>query len=482
MKPVTAPRFIFLILVSFSTVISAWGDTLDEIRTRGVLLWGGDAEGGAPYTFPDPQNPNRLIGFEVEIAEELASRLGVQQKMVQTPWSTLPQALLRGDFDIILNGLEVTPERQQRVLFTRPYYQFQEALMIRKESQDIDGLEDLVGRRVGTLSGALAQQILEQFPGIDTVLYDDNVSPYRDLALGRLDGVLMDFPIAHYYGEKVPGLKYAGETYGEGQYAIAVRPDDHRLLDTLNALLMEMEGDGSLSRILRRWGLEGDSDVQFQGETSSVLTYLPLLGQAALMTIFLSVVSMLLAVALGLLLCLGRVYGPRPISLLFLAYIELFRGTPLLLQLLVIYFGLPSLGLAFPAWLAGIVGLTLNYAAYEAEIFRGALSSVPGGQMEAALALGLSRRMSIRHVILPQALRVSIPASTNDFIALFKDSSLCSVIGVVELTKQFNILAISTWRVMELGLLTGLLYLMMSYPLSVAARRWERRLARGRRY
>lgn len=461
--------------------IPAFGDTLDEIRKRGVLLWGGDAEGGAPYTFPDPQDPNRLIGFEVEIAEELASRLGVEQRMIQTPWSTLPQALLRGDFDIILNGLEVTPERQQRLLFTRPYYHFQEALMVREDSREIEDLDDLVGRRVGTLKGALAQQILEEVAGINTVLYDDNVSPYRDLALGRLDGVLMDFPIAHYYGEKVPGLRYAGQAYGEGQYAIAVRPDDQLLRDTLDAILSEMESDGALSRILRNWGLEGDQSIQFKGRTSSILTYLPLLGQAALMTVFLSIVSMVLAVGLGALLCLGRVYGPRFISGLILAYIELFRGTPLLLQLLVIYFGLPSLGLAFPAWLAGIIGLTLNYAAYEAEIYRGAMTSVPGGQMEAALSLGMSRRMSIRHIILPQALRVSIPASTNDFIALFKDSSLCSVIGVVELTKQFNILAISTWRVMELGLLTGFLYLMMSYPLSVVARRWEARLGRGRR-
>lgn len=461
--------------------VSSFGDTLEDIRNRGVLLWGGDAEGGAPYTFPDPQDPNRLIGFEVDIAEELASRLGVEQRMVQTPWSTLPQALTRGDFDIVLNGLEVTPERQQRLLFTRPYYRFQEALMVREDSQDIEDLGDLAGRRAGTLKGALAQQILQEVPGINIILYDDNVSPYRDLALGRLDGVLMDFPIAHYYGEKVPGLRYAGRAYGEGEYAIAVRPEDQRLRDTLNVLLSEMESNGTLARILSDWGLEGDQSVQFQGRSSSLVNYLPLLGQASLMTVFLSVISMALAVVIGMLLCLGRVYGPRLLSGLILAYIELFRGTPLLLQLLVIYFGLPSLGLAFPAWLAGIIGLSLNYAAYEAEIYRGAITSVPGGQMEAALSLGMSQRMSIRHVILPQALRVSIPASTNDFIALFKDSSLCSVIGVLELTKQFNILAISTWRVMELGLLTGLLYLLMSYPLSVIARRWEVRLARGRR-
>ncbi len=473
-------RLVPLLLCFHALLRPAAADALDDIQRRGELLWGGDAEGGAPYSFPDPENPDRLIGFEVDIAAELARRLGVGQRMVQTPWSTLPQSLLRGDFDIILNGLEVTPERRAYIDFTLPYYEFHLALTVAEEDRQIRGLADLAGKRVATLKGTLAQQTLERIPGVQLLLYEDNVSPYRDILNQRADAVLMDYPIAHYYGEKIAGLKYAGRSFGSGFYAAGVRKEDSRLRDVLNTLLEEMRGDGTLDAILNRWGLIGEEEVQFEASREPLTTYLPLLGKAAVMTVFLSTVSMAWAVALGWAVCLLRLYGPWAVSKSAVAYVELFRGTPLLLQLLVIYFGLPSLGLAFPAWAAGIIGLSLNYASYEAEIYRGAIAAVPKGQIEAALSLGMPRRTAVRHVVLPQAFQISLPASTNDFIALFKDSSLCSVIGVVELTKQFNILAISTWRIIELGVLTGLLYLAMSYPLSLAARRLELRLARGK--
>jgi len=463
----------FVLIFSF-VGCTALGDTLDEIRKRGNLRWGADLEGGAPYIFPDPANPKKVIGFEVEIAGEIARRLGVTQMPVQTPWDEIPQALRRGDFDIALNGIEVTPIRRQFIDFTTPYYHFSESLMVRQSDKTTSRLEDLKGRKVGTLKGTLADEILRRIPEIRVVSYDGQVEPYKDLALGRLDGVLLDDPISRYYGELVPGLRYAAKNIGSGEYAIGVRKEDDRLLQQLNQILSSMQSDGSLASILKSWGLEqSSSQITRHPYTASISIYIPLLVRAAGMTLFLSVFSMALAVAAGVLLCLGKSYGPVLIRSLASGYIEFFRGTPLLLQLLVIYFGFPVIGINLPAWVAAVLGLGLNYAAYEAEIYRGGILSVPGGQMEAALSLGMSPALAIRKIILPQALRVSLPASTNDFIALFKDSSLCSVIGVVELTKQFNILAVSTWRVMELGTLTAVLYLAMSYPLALTARRLE---------
>ncbi|HEY2932552.1 MAG TPA: ABC transporter substrate-binding protein/permease [Acidobacteriota bacterium] len=454
-------------------------DTLEEIRKRGNLRWGADLEGGAPYVFPDPANPRKSIGFEVDIANQIARRLGVSQTPVQTPWDEIPQALRRGDFDIALNGIEVTPIRGQFIDFTVPYYHFSESLMVRQSDQTTSRLEDLKGRKVGTLKGTLADEILRRIPEIRVVSYDGQVEPYKDLALGRLDGVLLDDPIARYYGEAVPGLRYAAKGIGSGEYAIGVRKGDARLLNQLNQILNSMQADGSLVSILKSWSLDQTSgQVTRRAYTASLWIYLPLLVRAAGMTLFLSIFSMTVAVAAGVLLCLGKTYGPVIIRSLASGYIEFFRGTPLLLQLLVIYFGFPVIGINLPAWIAAVLGLGLNYAAYEAEIYRGGIQSVPGGQMEAALSLGMPQSLAIRKVILPQALRVSLPASTNDFIALFKDSSLCSVIGVVELTKQFNILAVSTWRVMELGVMTAVLYLAMSYPLALVARRLEAMLRR----
>jgi polar amino acid transport system substrate-binding protein len=135
-------------------------------------------------------------------------------------------------------------------------------------------------------------------------------------------------------------------------------------------------------------------------------------------------------------------------------------------------------GLALPAIVAAILGLAMNYSAYESEIYRAGLKAVPAGQFEAALALGMTKWQSLRHVLVPQAVRIVMPPVTSDFIALFKDTSVCSAITVIELTKRYSVLALSTGRIAELAIVTALLYLAMSWPLSLLSRWFERRLER----
>jgi polar amino acid transport system substrate-binding protein len=144
-----------------------------------------------------------------------------------------------------------------------------------------------------------------------------------------------------------------------------------------------------------------------------------------------------------------------------------------MLQLYAIFFLLPKVGLALPALVAAVAGLALNYSAYEAEIYRAGLKAVPPGQFEAALSLGMTKWQALRHVIVPQAVRLVMPPVTNDFIALFKDTSVCSVITVVELTKRYSVLALSTGRIVELAIVTALLYLAMSWPLALLSRWFE---------
>jgi polar amino acid transport system substrate-binding protein len=162
------------------------------------------------------------------------------------------------------------------------------------------------------------------------------------------------------------------------------------------------------------------------------------------------------------------------------AYVELVRGTPLMLQLYFVFFFLPELGIRVPALATAILGLALNYGAYESEIYRAGLSAVPAGQLEAAVALGMRPLQALRRVVVPQALRTSLPPMVNDFIALFKDTSVCSVVTVVELTKEFSVVSQSSGRILELMAVTGLLYLLMSLPAAGFARRLERKLETGR--
>jgi polar amino acid transport system substrate-binding protein len=208
---------------------------------------------------------------------------------------------------------------------------------------------------------------------------------------------------------------------------------------------------------------------------------------AAGYTVLLAVTSFPLAMLLGLLVAVGRVYGPWIVRAPLAVYVEVLRGTPLLLQLFVIFYLPAQLSkldgwewvavLSVNKWVAGILGLALNYSANEAENYRAGILAVPRGQMEAALSLGMTPLTAIRLVILPQAFRIVIPPVTNDFIALFKDTAVCSTIMIVELTGLYSAYKVYPNLVLELAVAVGLLYLLMSYPTSVLARRLERRLA-----
>lgn len=478
-------RRVLPLLVLLAAAASSAGDAWDRVQKTGELRWGCDVTGGAPYTFPDPNTPDKIIGFEVDIMDAVARRLGVRVRMVLVPWDQLVPALTRGDFDLALNGLEITQERRDAIDFTIPYYYFSQRITVRRGAGfSPASLDDLRGRRVGTLSASLAQSLMEEQGGITVVPYPSPVEVYKDLELGRTAAALLDVPIAAWYAGANPKLENVGEPIGEGVYAGGLRKDSPRLTAALDAAFKEMVLSGELEAIYRKWHMwtEGQDKLKRALEEdhasharSASRRYAPMLLKGAAVTLILSISSMILAVLAGFGLCLGKLYGARPVKALCNAYIEVVRGTPLLIQLYLLYYGLPNLGIQLNAFTAAVLGMGLNYAAYEAEIYRAGLLSVPKGQDEAARSLGLTGPETLWHVILPQAARTILPPSTNDFIALFKDTSLVSIITVSELTRAYNVGATATYKFMELGLLTAGLYFLMSFPLSMWSRRMEKK-------
>jgi len=215
------------------------------------------------------------------------------------------------------------------------------------------------------------------------------------------------------------------------------------------------------------------------GVAKLITNFLPLFLRGTWLTIEISVLSMVLATGLGLSLALLRLYGPWWLARCVVGYVEFMRGTPLLIQLFFIYYGLPQIpyvGVELPALSAAILGVGLNYAAYEAEIYRSGIMAIPRQQMEAGLALGLSRAQVIRLIILPQALRLVVPPVTNDFVALFKDTSIVSILAISELTMTFRSASMATGRYVEFAALTALIYFALAYPLSKFARRLEAKI------
>lgn len=495
---------IVLLLVPITT--RAGDGSLARVQSAGVLRWCLDAEGGAPYVFADPGDPNRNIGFEVELVDALAARLGVRVVEVQGAWPQLIELVVRGDCDVALNGIELADEKRRVVGLSRPYYAAPERLTIRRGDVDAPRtMDELKGRAVGTLPTSLAERILVR-AGARVATYDGGQDQlYDDLRHGRIQAVLLDEPVTKYYGAIVPELEVLDVDFGEVRYVAALRLSDRALTEAIDSALGALAEDGSLRAIYERWGLWNARTAALLGQEPAPTTTIapaweawraangqlpPLLerlteryprllamfGKAALVTLGLSIAAMLLAVVLGVVLALARVYGPRPVRWGAIGYVELFRGTPLLIQLTMIYFGLPELGVTLDPFVAGWLALGLNYAAAEAENYRAGLASVPAGQVEAARVLGLSRTQTLVHVVGPQAVRVALPPTTNDFIALLKDSSLVSLVTLTELTKTYTTLASAMRDHLGLGLVVAAWYLAIGLPFAVLARRLEARL------
>lgn len=485
------PVLVFASVAVVALIPGCAGSTASAGRR--VLRWGGDAEGGAPFVEADPADPSKVRGFDVEIAGMIANGLGAKPQFIQVAWASIEQSAERGDFEIGLSGVEDSPALRERSSVSIPYYEFREVLAVRPgDKERFKRLSDLSRHRVATLGSTQAYQILlaeQAKSGVIPVSYDDDVHPYADLVAGRVDAVLLDNIIAERSLRRSGGFAIQEEPVAIGHYVAVLAKRNAALRDSVDDVIRARMRDGSLEKTFRAWDVWSDGEGQYFARAlaaardttiastqprRSLFTYVPSLLRAAAITLVLSFLAMSLAVLAGAGIAAGRVYGGPLVRLLFTGYVEVVRGTPVLLQLFVLYYGLSSV-VRLPAFLAAVLGLGLNYAAYESEIYRSALQAIPRSQLEAARTLGLSEFQIFRLVRAPQALRLALAPMTNDFVALLKDSSLVSVITVVELTKQTAIYATNVGSWVVPGILCAAIYLAFSLPLTRVARGLEQR-------
>jgi len=206
----------------------------------------------------------------------------------------------------------------------------------------------------------------------------------------------------------------------------------------------------------------------------------PLLA-GLLLTVELTFAVILLSLPFALLVTLGRMSRIAPLRWVIKGYIEAIRGTPLLLQLIYIYYVLPEIGMRLSAFAAGVIGLTLNYSAYISEVYRSGIQAIGRGQHDAAAALGMTHALAMRRIILPQAIRIVIPSLGNYFISLFKDTALCSVVSIQEVVFTAQILAARSFQYFTLYTVVGVMYFAVSFPAARLVGYLERVTRRGYR-
>ncbi|MCC5895415.1 MAG: ABC transporter substrate-binding protein/permease [Alkalibacterium sp.] len=460
------------------------GSALQRVQDEGVLVVGTSAD-FPPFEFYAVVDGERqVVGMDMMIAQKVADDLGVELQIQDIGFDSLLPALEARNVDVVIAGMTPTAERRRSVDFSDIYFQTFQNIMVRAEDQDVyDSIESLSGLTVGVQSGSLQEELANQIPDAQIMSLTDLNDLLLALKTNRIEAIVMQGPNAVAHAENDSDLHtFVGdfELDDDDQgSAIAFRPGEDSLVEAVNESLAEIEEQNLTEEYLAEAGeymaqteLDEDGEEIEEGFVSSYWEYF---WDGTLITLLISALGVIFGLIMGSLLALMRLSKRVLIRFPATAYVEFVRGTPLLIQVMFIYF---ASGMFFnlPALTAGIIAVSLNSGAYIAEIIRGGINSVNKGQDEAARSLGMSKKQTMRHIVFPQALKNIWPALGNEFITIIKESSIVSVIGVGELIFQTRVVrSISFQGILPL-FVTMLIYFVLTYTLTKLLNFYEGRM------
>jgi L-cystine transport system substrate-binding protein/L-cystine transport system permease protein len=457
----------------------------DRLSSSGVLRVG--TEGTyAPFSFQDPAT-GQLAGYDVDVARAVGERLGKNVEFVQTPWDSIFAALEANRFDVVANEVTITPERKSKYDLSVPYSVGEGVVITRANDNSITSLDDLKGKTVGaTITSNWAQ--ISRDAGAKLAPVEGFTQAITLLNQGRVDAVVNDsIAFYAYQAETKDESVKIGATIGEkSEQAFAARKNSG-LLPELNKALDDLKADGTLAAISQKYlkanatGAPAPDGVEPGHRSVWKLigdNLWPLAKAAITKTIPLTIISFVIGLVIALVVALGRLSKNPVVCNIARFYISIIRGTPLLVQLFIIFFALPQLGIKLEPFPAAVIAFSLNVGGYAAEIIRSAIQSIPKGQWEAAQTIGLNYTGALRRIILPQATRVAVPPLSNTLISLVKDTSLASTILVTELLRTAQIAAAPTFEFFALYGTAAVYYWVICLVLSFGQSRLERRLER----
>lgn len=434
----------------------------------------------APFEFQDTSGD--FVGIDMDLLAAIAEREGFTYTLRPLGFNAAIQAVQANQVDGMIAGMTITDEREKVFDFSDPYFESGIQMAVAESNDTVTSYEDLAGQSVavktGTEGAAFAESIEDEY-GFSTVTFDDSASMYDEVRTGNSVAVFDDYPVLAYGITQGNGLKTVTPKEVGGSYGFAVNQGQNpELVAMFNEGLAELKADGTYDEILETY-LGEQATTEDTSFLSLLVTTMPVLLGGLKLTVILTIASLAIAIVLGLIFGFFRVSHSRVLRGIGVGYVDVFRGTPLLVQAFFIYFGIPAvLDITISAIAAGIITLGLNAGAYMAEIIRGGIESVDKGQMEAARSLGLSYKTSMRKVVLPQAVRTMTPSFINQFVITLKDTSILSVIGIAELTQTGKIIIARNLESFNMWLIVGAMYFVIIMLLTKLSNRLEKRIAR----
>lgn len=501
MKRLLAVVLMAVMLVGFFDV----SRTVYAKNDDTTLIVGFDAE-FPPYGYKDDNG--EYVGFDLDLAAEVCKRRGWELVKQPIDWNSKDMELSSGSIDCIWNGFTMNG-RENKYTWSVPYVDNSQVIIVKKDS-NITTLEDLVGKIVvvQTDSSALAAftgegatqeniELCKSFEELQQVA--DYNSAFMNLESGMVDAICMDIGVAQYQ-VKSRGTEYVilEEQVSSEAYGIGFKLGNEKLRNEVQETLREMEEDGTFASIAQEWGVTDcicleksfeDLDANgglMDGEMNAglndkldVVSIITQLGQGMLATLAIFFLTLLFALPLGLVVMFLRTARFKPIQWIAKLYISIMRGTPLMLQLLVVFFGPYYLfGWNMPNYYrfyAVILGFSLNYAAYFAEIYRSGIQSIPIGQREATMVLGYSKTQTFGKIIFPQMVKIVMPSVTNEVITLVKDTSLAFALAYTEMFTLAKQIAAAETSIVPV-FVAGVFYYVFNFLVAFVMERIEKRL------
>lgn len=431
----------------------------------------------APFEFESQEG--KFVGIDVELLEAIAKEEGFDYQLKRLGFNAAVQALESGQADAVMAGMSITNERKSSFDFTDPY--FDSAVIFgAKKGSSIHSLEDLRGKKIavktGTSGAKQASKMKDKYD-LKITTFEDSSNMYEDVLSGNSDVAVEDYPVMAYAINTGMELQLVGDKIPNGELGVAVgKGKSPEFLEKFNRGLKKLKENGQYDEIVNRYlstsGQEIDHSLlgllrgNFKNIAMGLFNTIKITAFAILFAFLVGVVIAMMAVSDSAIL--GRVAS---------AYVHLFRGLPVIVLAFFIYFGIPQLcDINLSANIAGIITLTLNASAYISEIIRGGILGIPVGQFEASRSLGLTKSMTMRKIILPQAFKLMIPAFINQFVITLKDTSILSVIGLVELTQTGKIIIARTYQSGKIWFIVGVLYIIIITLLTKLSKHIERSL------